>query len=191
MAETPRPEDKQKENTPGGGGMRPNFMMITLVIIIAVVMLTLFNSVPSPRTTIEMSRFREQVVAGNVLRVKLGESTADGEFREKIALREVKDGKFVEKTDKDGSPVMSHKEFSTVIPPHNSPAFESLVGLLEAHDVSYNLDVSTRMFQSVLYFIIILLPLVIFLLIWNSFRRSRDQMMGGGFLSGFSKSPAK
>ncbi|MEX1040917.1 MAG: ATP-dependent zinc metalloprotease FtsH [Pirellulaceae bacterium] len=165
--------------------------MITLVIIIAVVMLTLFNSVPSPRTTIEMSRFREQVVAGNVLRVKLGESTADGEFREKIALREVKDGKFVEKTDKDGSPVMSHKEFSTVIPPHNSPAFESLVGLLEAHDVSYNLDVSTRMFQSVLYFIIILLPLVIFLLIWNSFRRSRDQMMGGGFLSGFSKSPAK
>jgi cell division protease FtsH len=192
MAENPRPEDDKTGKTPGGGGMRPNFMMVTLIIIIAVVMLTLVNSVPTPRTTIELSRFKEQIRAGNVLHVTLGETNAEGEFRDKIPLLESKDGAYVEKKDSDGNPVMSHKQFTTVIPPHNSPAFMSLVELLEQHDVgNYSLDVSTRMFQSILYFIIILLPLVIFLLIWNSFRRSRDQMMGGGFLSGFSKSPAK
>jgi cell division protease FtsH len=35
------------------------------------------------------------------------------------------------------------------------------------------------------------IPLLLFLFLWTSFRRTRDQIMGGGFLSGFSKSPAK
>jgi cell division protease FtsH len=39
--------------------------------------------------------------------------------------------------------------------------------------------------------IAILLPVALFIYLWFSFRRTRDQIMGGGFLSGFSKSPAK
>ncbi len=41
------------------------------------------------------------------------------------------------------------------------------------------------------YMAVLLVPLVLFGFFWFSYRRSRDQMMGGGFLSGFSKSPAK
>ncbi len=37
----------------------------------------------------------------------------------------------------------------------------------------------------------IVLPIVLLLFFWNMFRRTRDQLMGGGFLSGFSKSPAQ
>jgi cell division protease FtsH len=36
-----------------------------------------------------------------------------------------------------------------------------------------------------------LVPLGLIIFFWFSYRRTRDQMMGGGFLSGFSKSPAK
>ncbi len=41
------------------------------------------------------------------------------------------------------------------------------------------------------WMIVIILPIVLFVILWISFRRTREQIMGGGFLSGFSKSPAK
>lgn len=37
----------------------------------------------------------------------------------------------------------------------------------------------------------IILPIVLFVVLWVSFRRTREQIMGGGFLSGFTKSTAK
>jgi cell division protease FtsH len=43
----------------------------------------------------------------------------------------------------------------------------------------------------VTYVIAIILPIVLFVFLWMSFRRTRDQIMGGGFLSGFSKSTAR
>jgi cell division protease FtsH len=36
-----------------------------------------------------------------------------------------------------------------------------------------------------------IVPLLLFVALWFMFRRARDQFMGGGVLSGFSKSPAK
>ena len=45
--------------------------------------------------------------------------------------------------------------------------------------------------MQILYLIAVFLPLGLLLFFWISYRRSRDQFMGGGFLSGFSKSPAK
>ena len=41
------------------------------------------------------------------------------------------------------------------------------------------------------YMLVLLVPLALFAFFWFSYRRTRDQMMGGGFLMGFSKSPAK
>ena len=37
----------------------------------------------------------------------------------------------------------------------------------------------------------LLLPIALFIFLWMMFRRTRDQLMGGGFLSGFSKSTAQ
>ncbi len=37
----------------------------------------------------------------------------------------------------------------------------------------------------------VILPVLILVFLWNMFRRTRDQLMGGGFLSGFSKSTAR
>ena len=42
-----------------------------------------------------------------------------------------------------------------------------------------------------LLFVYLFVPLLLFAGLWIMFRRARDQFMGGGILSGFSKSPAK
>lgn len=44
---------------------------------------------------------------------------------------------------------------------------------------------------SVILFIAILLPVALLIFFWISYRRSQNQFMGGGFLSGFGKSNAK
>jgi cell division protease FtsH len=44
---------------------------------------------------------------------------------------------------------------------------------------------------SFLLMIAVMLPIVILIFFWISYRRSQSQFMGGGFLSGFSKSTAK
>ena len=37
----------------------------------------------------------------------------------------------------------------------------------------------------------VILPLAVLFIVWTMFRRTRDQFMGGGFLSGFTKSGAQ
>jgi cell division protease FtsH len=71
-------------------------------------------------------------------------------------------------------------------------AQEELYALLKQQ----NVQTSTRPARSdpalvTTWAIAILLPIILFAVLWFSFRRTRDQFMGGGFLSGFSKSPAK
>ena len=44
---------------------------------------------------------------------------------------------------------------------------------------------------SIIMFIAIMLPIAILIFFWISYRRSQNQFMGGGFLSGFGKSNAK
>ena len=44
---------------------------------------------------------------------------------------------------------------------------------------------------SIIMFIAIMLPIAILIFFWISYRRSQNQFMGGGFLSGFGKSSAK
>ncbi|MEO2023589.1 MAG: ATP-dependent zinc metalloprotease FtsH, partial [Pirellulaceae bacterium] len=45
--------------------------------------------------------------------------------------------------------------------------------------------------MNIIWMFFLLLPVGILLFFWISYRRSQSQLMGGGFLSGFSKSPAK
>ncbi len=83
-----------------------------------------------------------------------------------------------------------NKSFVVNIPPPNSPDRSRLIELLEKNNVYYTISNSPNyaMWVSVLFFG---LMLGLMLLLFSNMRRSQNQMMGGGFLSGFSKSPAK
>jgi cell division protease FtsH len=71
-------------------------------------------------------------------------------------------------------------------------AREQLLNMLTAQkDVQVVSKPPTETALVVTWIIAIILPVVLFVFLWMSFRRTRDQIMGGGFLSGFSKSTAR
>ncbi|MHC2070699.1 ATP-dependent zinc metalloprotease FtsH [Bremerella sp. T1] len=191
MAENPRNEDQPNERPSGGGGMRPNFTVVALAILLAAVVLMLISTADSPYSTLTVSEFEKEIKDGNVEKVVLGDMEARGELKVPQNVMEIKDGKEVAKKDSEGNFIKKPKAFRVRIASQESPEYADLVAMLREHNVPREIDTSSQAMQSIIWIVIMLLPLVFLFIIWNSFRRSRDQIMGGGFLSGFSKSPAK
>jgi cell division protease FtsH len=78
--------------------------------------------------------------------------------------------------------------FSVILPPIEDRT--PLKVMLDRNDVRVK---ATAPGDNNLLFLLLYLfvPLLLFGLLWTMFRRTRDQFLGGGILSGFSKSPAK
>ena len=66
----------------------------------------------------------------------------------------------------------------------------TLAALLEQEKTPYDIEPPSNALL-MFYMVVLLVPLALFAFFWFSYRRTRDQMMGAGFLSGFSKSPAR
>jgi cell division protease FtsH len=96
------------------------------------------------------------------------------------------------RTDSKGKPLLLKKSFYVNLAPQMSEARKQLI---ESEYEKHRVQVKhiPRADNSALYLTIasILIPLALFALFWTMFRRTRDQFMGGGFLSGFTKSTAK
>ena len=100
-------------------------------------------------------------------------------------------------TNITGDPVTDQVTVQVDIPPNDSSRAQ-LVKLLEGNiggdtklksvDYVYLPPDDTASF---LLMIAVMLPIVILVFFWISYRRSQNQFMGGGFLSGFGKSTAK
>lgn len=100
-------------------------------------------------------------------------------------------------TNITGDPVADQLTVQVDIPPNDSSRAQ-LVKLLEGNIGD---DTKLKSVQyvylppddtaSFLLMIAVMLPIVILVFFWISYRRSQNQFMGGGFLSGFGKSTAK
>ncbi|PHS01290.1 MAG: cell division protein FtsH [Blastopirellula sp.] len=199
MADQPDRDNKSRDSKEEGG-FRPNFNAFFLFALVAVLILALVNSQGTVRTEIAYSEFEKQINNDNVKSVTLLEREAHGLLDKKIVAQEEKGGKLVDKKDDKGSPIMLPREFRVDIDPPSSTTRSDLEKLLSSknkddtadNDIIINKEPPSEGLAIFMWILVIMMPLVLFLFIWNSFRRSRDQMMGGGgFLSGFSKSPAK
>jgi cell division protease FtsH len=83
------------------------------------------------------------------------------------------------------------KQFSVQMPSPDSEYRSLLDRLINEKGVRRG-EASPNNAMNIVWGIFFLLPFVILLLLWLSYRRSQNQMLGGGgFLSGFSRSPAK
>jgi len=82
------------------------------------------------------------------------------------------------------------KAFFTVMPPQvlEDPGFDKL--LREKIGDKYSATEPADYTRWVLMFYVVLM-IVLLVAGWTMFRRARDQMLGGGMLAGFNKSPAK
>lgn len=157
-----------------------------LLLFIGVMIVALLTIQGERRSTIKYSFFLKQIRQGNVVEVQLGETEATGEFETAPDKPPPVDGDEGEGAEEGGK---LHEHFRVVLP-RDSESRHALTNLLDDKGIPFGNDPPSNALM-IFYMLVLLVPLALFAFFWFSYRRTRDQMLGGGFLSGFSKSPAK
>ena len=195
--------DEQKEQKETGGepirGRRGNNTLL-IALVVAGLVAMLFLNQGEDRSRITESFFLQQLGKDNIEVVKFGEERAIGRFKTRpyVPAGSEYEGKTeqVEGYDEpvrlgdDGDPVTHRKEFYFNLGPDAS-ATERLKEKLAAKGVDYDNLEPDRTGQILSMLVFVGLPLAILVFLFVMIRRTRSDIMGGGFLSGFSKSPAK
>jgi cell division protease FtsH len=185
--ERDKPTGEKKIVRPSGPNL---WVLIALLAAITVIFVTSHSTGPE---RVSFSFFRDQLSKGNVEYVKFEGSDGIGRFRiPPVAPKEVnREGKLVQ-PEKDGRPVKLDETFRVTIPDWLSEEGRTqLDELLEEKTGVWENKAPSERSAMFVTFLSLLLPLLLFFFLWSMFRRTREQIMGGGFLSGFSKSPAK
>ncbi|GIW95796.1 MAG: ATP-dependent zinc metalloprotease FtsH 1 [Pirellulaceae bacterium] len=189
-----QPQGSQPTSSNGDSTSRrpqPPWWILPLIIVVLVGFL-LMRMGPE-RSEVPYSFFLEQLAKNNIQYVELSDTTAVGVFKEAPeapATFNAKGELVQPRTDAQGKPVKLKKQFRVNLPRNNSDELGRLTALLQEKNVTYAVTPPDNS-MLLLYGLIWAAPLILALLIWLSFRRTRDQLLGGGFLSGFTKSPAR
>ncbi|HPM82336.1 MAG TPA: ATP-dependent zinc metalloprotease FtsH [Candidatus Anammoximicrobium sp.] len=163
-----------------------------MILVLAAVLVMM----QSPqRSTVSYDFFMTQVEKTepcNIASVELGDIDATGVFKQPPdAPPSVgTDGVTAQAKDSSGKPEKLRKHFRVTLP-RSDQARSELLSKLLARGVQVSNQASGDTVMMTLTLITIALTVGLFVFFWVSFRRSRDQFMGGGFLSGFSKSTAR
>ncbi len=185
--------DNRPEDSNSGAesrGRRGNSSLLIFLAVAAVVAMMFFNR-GIERSEIPASFFHEQLAKQNIETVSIAERRVLGTFKiQPDAPTVMLEGGRSVNTEKDGKPVKLLKEFYFNRSIDNGSVVKLEEELRQANVPYENLAAdNTQQILSTLIFIG--LPLVILGFVFMMIRRTRNDMMGGGFLSGFSKSPAK
>ena len=168
-------EPSQQESQQG----RPTWLII--LIVVAVVMLLFWRN-DQHYDKVKWNFFLKELERENIAEVMISPQSGviTGKFKSPVILPAEEGAK---KEDEKKT-----KEFYSRSP--TSKIETPLIDKLRAQEaeIARAPDDNTVTF---LYMFILLLPIILFGLLWLSYRRTRNDIMGGGFLSGFSKSPAK
>jgi cell division protease FtsH len=145
-----------------------------------------------PQSSITYDFLLRQVKDGNVVAVELGDLEATGIFEQppEAPVRYDQSGNPVVPKNEEGNRQKLQKHFRVNLP-RSDQARNDLIQLLEEKQVQIDNKSSTDTVMMTIWLIATFLPLGLLLFFWISYRRSRSEFLGGGFLSGFSKSPAK
>jgi cell division protease FtsH len=168
-----------------------NLWVISLILA-ATVLLFVTGRLASP-TVIDFLFFQEQLEKKNIEYVQWEGRVGTGRFREPpFAPKKINSkGELYQPTENGKPALLSTKRFRVVMPEwlEDTEKEKLLARFKETNTYSdYRDPTDVSYFVTFVY---VLLPLALFFFFWTMFRRTRDQFMGGGFLSGFTKSPAK
>jgi cell division protease FtsH len=170
------------QNQPGKSGKPPvlgkplGLPMVVLLILAAVALATFITgNATGSATKISYSDFVAQVRAANVAEVVISGDQVDGTFIAELAADE-----------KIGRPAT--KVFRLTLTPYLREGFDTL---MQDHSEIRTEVVAPSDGTGFLLGLYLLVPLLLMAGFWMTLRRARDPLGGGGFLGGFSKSPAK
>ncbi len=206
-----RPPDSRPARPAAPTPRGPNAWLLLAVLLLAAAMVHLYFQ-SQPTSQIRFSFLEAQIQAGNVLSVRIGDTEVTGQFKnppwdpgepgQQTASDDTSTPGSGDQPDDPEVAADQAKAKSTPAKKRLEKRFranlargdgvrENLMRLLREHDVAYDFESSSDSLMMTIWLIAIFLPMALLVYIWISYRRSRDQMMGGGFLTGFSKSPAK
>ena len=196
-----RDDDEKNSDKSQGSVFRrgnPNSWVFAIVVL-GTLALLLINT-GSQRDVIREDFFIEQLESGNVAEITyLTATRVAGLFKEPPTAPKKydKQGKLFQPQSK-GKDLKLKKYFVVELDPQMSEAKKTYLEGLYSDAANDGVNAVHRNHQptedrySLLVAIgSILLPILLLVFLWNMFRRTRDQIMGGGFLSGFSKSTAR
>ena len=179
------------DNQPGGSptptGPKPGaqppprfatFSVILMVIVLFVMGVFYFAGDTIGRTEINYGTLVEQLEKTNVKDVKLDGYVLRGTFKNM--------GEAPAQPADSKEPIQ--KDFYSVLPHLADSKLDDLI--LKSAGTSYKAEKISDGTPMVLVFYLGV-TLLLLAVMWIMYRRARDQFMGGGILSGFSKSPAK
>jgi len=185
-----RSDQKEPGKTDSTEPKRGNNSFLIAVVVAALIAMLFLNRGSDPQE-VPISFFLDQLAKNNIETVEISDRTVYGTFDiAPDAPMVYKDGKRVQPTDDDGKPLKLDKKFMFV-QSADAGASLQLQERLEAADVPFNIAPADNTQQIISAIAFIGLPLAILFFLFMMLRRTRSDMMGGGFLSGFSKSPAK
>lgn len=193
--------NKPQEKDPKSAERRPfwrpqNVPAVVLMVLVALLILLLFQP-GTKRDTISQTKFEQLVNQGRIDQPVeiVGKSRIQGNLLKKDGAypyqekRPDKSGELNVPKDSSGNPLRLGQKFEVVLSGSDSDV-EYFTNLLR--DKGMIVENIVEQDSSQLFMLLIsLLPILLILFIFFMLRRTRDQLMGGGFLSGFSKSPAK
>jgi cell division protease FtsH len=189
MAKEHPEQDEFGDEQPTRPRLAATSWLIPVLVILIIFSVFWMNS-GAGRTRIDYDFFLQQLREGNVAAVEVFDQRAIGSFKTQPDLPAmVVDGKLVEpEKTADGKPKKANKQFEVTLPKSDSAAYAELSKALGSvpnkYAPQYDLTVPALVGTT-------LVTVLIFVLFWVWLRRTQNQMMGGGFLSGFTRSPAK
>ena len=183
-------DNRREETDPSKTPPRRNNGLL-IAIVLAIGFAILFWRNEDPGSKIQASFFYDQLSKKNVESISIGEQQVYGVFKtEPEAPPVMKNGVKTYEEDDEGKRKKLAKKFYFNFSP-DSESSARLTGRLDDADVPYGYRDKDNTQDLINLLIFIGLPLAVFLFVFMMIRRTRNDIMGGGFLSGFGKSPAK
>jgi len=179
-------ENKRQESSgrpPVDGPRLPSLLMravpfLLITVILGLLLLTQFNSIRE----IDYSTFWQQLEKGNIAELQIRGNVLIGKFKtpplDPAPKKELKPGE---------TPPLLPEEFAVTAYTTN---LDSLIQKLNEKEVPFRMVQPTDSNVTFMLFSIGLMLLVVGGF-WFLLRKTRDQIVGGGILSGFTKSPAR
>jgi cell division protease FtsH len=190
-------DDEEQEGADENQSLFPGNPMLWLMLFLFVVggIMLLRNWTGGATSGLPVDFFLAQLEQGNIQKLEQVDTLQlRGQFRESPDAPRFFDatGQKQQELTAKGERKQLDRNFTVTLPPTMSEEFKQrMERAINEHNVQYSVQPVVDNSTFYMFLMMLLLPLGMIAFLWLMFKRTRDQLMGGGFLSGFTRSPAK